>query len=185
MPYADEIASLIDVKPNLWALLFEDPFLALKCYFGPCVPAQYRLRGPGAWQGAKDVINTVHESMLRPLRTRKVEVKISSHGSIWNIIFIFLFVLFVFYFCFWILCSWFPKINAIKAILNVWIWPHNEQETNLLRAILKIFVRCLATFYVYLLTNHEQKVYNAGLRLLHWTELNWTELNFIDSNIDT
>ena len=52
-----------------------DPALAFKCYFGPCIPAQYRLVGPGSWQGAKDVIMGVEESRVCPLRTRKTGLK--------------------------------------------------------------------------------------------------------------
>ena len=73
--YSDEIASLIDAKPNLWQLLRKDPVLACRCFFGPCVPAQYRLKGQGAWQGARDVIMGVQESRLFPLRTRKTGFK--------------------------------------------------------------------------------------------------------------
>ena len=52
----DTIASLIGAKPNLLQILPKDPNLAFQCFFGPCVPAQYRLQGPGIWPGARDVI---------------------------------------------------------------------------------------------------------------------------------
>lgn len=52
-----------------------DPKLAFKCFFGPCLPAQYRLVGPGSWQGARDVIMGVEESKVCPLRTRKTGQK--------------------------------------------------------------------------------------------------------------
>lgn len=73
--YSDEISSLIGARPNLWHLLLTDPKLAFKCYFGPCVPAQYRLVGPGSWKGARDVIMGVEESRVCPLRTRKTGLK--------------------------------------------------------------------------------------------------------------
>lgn len=73
--YFDEISSLIGARPNLWHLLMTDPELAFKCFFGPCVPAQYRLVGPGSWQGARDVIMGVEESKVCPLRTRKTGLK--------------------------------------------------------------------------------------------------------------
>ena len=73
--YSDEISSLIGARPNLWHLLMTDPKLAFKCYFGPCVPAQYRLVGPGSWKGARDVIMGVEESRVCPLRTRKTGLK--------------------------------------------------------------------------------------------------------------
>jgi len=46
--YSDELATEVGCKPNLYKLLFSDPTLALRCFFGPCTPAQYRLMGPGA-----------------------------------------------------------------------------------------------------------------------------------------
>ena len=73
--YSDEISSLIGARPNLWHLFLTDPKLAFKCYFGPCVPAQYRLVGPGSWKGARDVIMGVEESRVCPLRTRKTGLK--------------------------------------------------------------------------------------------------------------
>ena len=52
----DEIAELIGAKPDLWQLAKGDWGLALRCFFGPCLPAQYRLQGPGAWDGAPGAI---------------------------------------------------------------------------------------------------------------------------------
>lgn len=43
----DEIANELGVKPNLKAIFKEDPVFALRCLFGPCVPAQYRFKGQG------------------------------------------------------------------------------------------------------------------------------------------
>lgn len=71
--YIDEIASLIGAKPNLWHLLATDPQLAFRCFFGTCIPAQYRLMGPGAWLGARDIIMGVQDSTLFPLKTRKID----------------------------------------------------------------------------------------------------------------
>lgn len=73
--YFDELASRIGAKPDLWHLLRRDPQLALSCFFGPCLPAQFRLMGPGSWEGARDVIMGVQESRLYPLRTRKTGIK--------------------------------------------------------------------------------------------------------------
>ena len=70
--YADEIAELIGCRPNLTKLLFKDPLLALRCFFGPCVPYQYRLLGPGAWDGAKEAIEAVDANIIYPTRTRVV-----------------------------------------------------------------------------------------------------------------
>ena len=77
----DEIGTFIGVIPSFWKLWRQDPSLAWKCFFGPCVPAQYRLFGPGAWQGARAVIDGVQESMLLPLRTR-VGKKYQSNGHL-------------------------------------------------------------------------------------------------------
>ncbi|XP_041349231.1 flavin-containing monooxygenase 5-like [Gigantopelta aegis] len=54
--YMDEIASQIGCRPDLLKLFFNDPELALRCFLGPCVPAQYRLQGPGKWDGARHII---------------------------------------------------------------------------------------------------------------------------------
>lgn len=66
IPYKDQIADLIGCKPNLGRLFFRDPLLALKCYFGPCCAAQYRLMGPGAWPGAKGVIEETYSNRMFP-----------------------------------------------------------------------------------------------------------------------
>ncbi len=36
--------------------MIRDPPLAKEVFFGPCSPYQYRLRGPGAWHGARKAI---------------------------------------------------------------------------------------------------------------------------------
>lgn len=66
----DEIANELGVKPNLKAIFKEDPVFALRCLFGPCVPAQYRLQGPGKWEGAKETIVTSMHRSLAPMKTR-------------------------------------------------------------------------------------------------------------------
>ena len=47
-----------------------DPKLALQVVFGPCTPYQYRLMGPGKWQGARDAIMTAMDRVRYPLATR-------------------------------------------------------------------------------------------------------------------
>ncbi|XP_068679794.1 flavin-containing monooxygenase 5-like [Montipora foliosa] len=69
--YCDELADLIGARPNLWHMLRTDPKLAFSCFFGPCIPAQFRLTSSSSWKGARDVIMGVQESKLCPLRTRK------------------------------------------------------------------------------------------------------------------
>ncbi|XP_004646113.1 dimethylaniline monooxygenase [N-oxide-forming] 5-like [Octodon degus] len=68
--YMDEIAALVGVKPNLLFLFFSDPKLAIEVFFGPCTPYQYRLQGPGKWDGARKAIMTQRERIIKPLRTR-------------------------------------------------------------------------------------------------------------------
>ncbi|XP_025979133.1 flavin-containing monooxygenase 1 isoform X1 [Dromaius novaehollandiae] len=77
--YSDEIASFIGVKPNVLALLFRDPKLALSVFFGPCTPYQFRLQGPGCWDGARQAILTQWDRTLKPTRTRVT----SSSSGIW------------------------------------------------------------------------------------------------------
>ncbi|XP_066482182.1 flavin-containing monooxygenase 5-like [Tiliqua scincoides] len=68
--YMDELASLIGVKPNVQPLFFTDPKLAWEVFFGPCTPYQYRLQGPGKWDGARKAVLTQHDRILKPLKTR-------------------------------------------------------------------------------------------------------------------
>ncbi|XP_062989528.1 flavin-containing monooxygenase 3 [Elgaria multicarinata webbii] len=70
--YMDELASSIGVKPNIPRLFLTDPRLALKVYFGPCSPYQFRLTGPGKWDGARDAILTQWDRTLKTTRTRVV-----------------------------------------------------------------------------------------------------------------
>ncbi|NXM71501.1 FMO5 monooxygenase, partial [Serilophus lunatus] len=70
IPYMDELACQLGVKPNLLTLFLTDPKLALEVVFGPCTPYQYRLRGPGAWAGARDAILTQRQRLVRALQPR-------------------------------------------------------------------------------------------------------------------
>ncbi|XP_067323770.1 flavin-containing monooxygenase 1-like isoform X1 [Anolis sagrei] len=71
--YMDQLASFIGVKPSVPALLLKDPKIATKIFFGPCSAYQYRLTGPGKWEGARNAILTQWERTLKPTRTRVVE----------------------------------------------------------------------------------------------------------------
>ncbi|NXF12839.1 FMO1 monooxygenase, partial [Smithornis capensis] len=68
--YMDTLASFIGAKPIVLGLLCTDPCLALTIFFGPCSPYQYRLRGPGHWEGARQAILTQWDRTLKPTRTR-------------------------------------------------------------------------------------------------------------------
>jgi dimethylaniline monooxygenase (N-oxide forming) len=66
----DDIATEIGVKPKLKEMFIDDPMLAFRCLFGPCVPTQYRLQGPGKWEGAKAAITGTMSRSLAPMKTR-------------------------------------------------------------------------------------------------------------------
>ncbi|XP_027724174.1 dimethylaniline monooxygenase [N-oxide-forming] 1-like [Vombatus ursinus] len=71
--YLDEISSFIDAKPNLLSLLLVDPLLAFKVFFGPLTSYQYRLTGPGKWDGARNAILTQWDRIIKPTKTRIVQ----------------------------------------------------------------------------------------------------------------
>ncbi|XP_047376496.1 dimethylaniline monooxygenase [N-oxide-forming] 4 isoform X2 [Sciurus carolinensis] len=68
--YMDELAASIGVKPSIPLLFLRDPRLAWEVFFGPCTPYQYRLVGPGRWDGARNAILTQWDRTLKPLKTR-------------------------------------------------------------------------------------------------------------------
>ncbi|NXT15955.1 FMO5 monooxygenase, partial [Prunella fulvescens] len=70
IPYMDELACQLGVKPNLLSLFLTDPKLAMEVAFGPCTPYQYRLRGPGSWAGAREAILTQRQRMVSALQPR-------------------------------------------------------------------------------------------------------------------
>ena len=50
IPYMDQLADMIGVKPNLLKYFFTDPKLWWHLFFGPCVAYQYRLKGKSCLQ---------------------------------------------------------------------------------------------------------------------------------------
>lgn len=72
IPYMDDIAACLGTKPNVPFLFLTDPRLAWEVFFGPCTPYQYRLMGPGKWDGARNAILTQWDRTLKPLKTRIV-----------------------------------------------------------------------------------------------------------------
>ena len=60
-------------------MLLTDPMLAWACFFGPLLPYQYRLEGPGKWAGARDAILTVWERIL-PINKNGLTFKSSSRS---------------------------------------------------------------------------------------------------------
>ncbi|XP_027514310.1 dimethylaniline monooxygenase [N-oxide-forming] 1 [Corapipo altera] len=80
--YMDTLASFIGAKPSVLGLLCRDPWLALTIFFGPCSPYQYRLGGPGHWEGARQAILTQWDRTLKPTRTRVPAGSSSSFPSL-------------------------------------------------------------------------------------------------------
>lgn len=72
IPYMDEIAEQIGVRPNIMQLFTSDPRLAFEVYLGPCSPYQFRLTGPGKWPEAREIILTQWQRTIKPTRTRVV-----------------------------------------------------------------------------------------------------------------
>lgn len=70
--YLDFMAEEVGVKPNLLKLLLRDPVLWVNVFFGPCTPYQYRLTGPGQWDGARQAILTQWERVAQPFKTRAI-----------------------------------------------------------------------------------------------------------------
>ncbi|XP_039547906.1 si:dkey-239i20.2 isoform X1 [Pimephales promelas] len=70
IPYMDELAKQVGVRPSILKLLLTDPRLALNIIFGPCTPYQFRLHGPGRWEGARQAILTQWDRVTEPLKTR-------------------------------------------------------------------------------------------------------------------
>ncbi|XP_074492061.1 flavin-containing monooxygenase 5-like isoform X1 [Sebastes fasciatus] len=70
--YMDELAGEIGVRPSLLWLFFTDYPLFKKVLWGPVTSYQYRLMGPGKWDGARRAIFTQFERMFQPLKTRKM-----------------------------------------------------------------------------------------------------------------
>ncbi|KAJ1172234.1 hypothetical protein NDU88_004082 [Pleurodeles waltl] len=73
--YIDELASEIGVKPSFFNLLLSDPRLALKVSFSACTSPQYRLTGPGKWDGARNAILTKWDRVVAPMKMRVVNKK--------------------------------------------------------------------------------------------------------------
>uniref|UniRef100_A0A4W5P1N6 Flavin-containing monooxygenase n=1 Tax=Hucho hucho TaxID=62062 RepID=A0A4W5P1N6_9TELE len=70
IPYLDSLAEQVGVRPNILGLLLREPGVGLRVLLGPCTPYQYRLRGPGKWDGARQAILTQWERVAQPFRTR-------------------------------------------------------------------------------------------------------------------
>ncbi|XP_035945093.2 flavin-containing monooxygenase 5 isoform X1 [Halichoerus grypus] len=78
----EELADLVGVRPNLLSLAFTDPKLAVQLFWGPCTPIQYRLQGPGKWDGARKAILTTEDRIRKPMMTRVIESSNSTTSTI-------------------------------------------------------------------------------------------------------
>ncbi|KAM8929965.1 flavin-containing monooxygenase 3-like [Pelodytes ibericus] len=70
--YMDELSSFIGSKPKLPLLFLTDPKLAWQVFFGPCSPYQFRLTGPGKWDGARSAILKQWDRTIQATRMRVV-----------------------------------------------------------------------------------------------------------------
>ncbi|RDD46453.1 Dimethylaniline monooxygenase [N-oxide-forming] 2 [Trichoplax sp. H2] len=82
--YMDELASLIGCKCNLLLLFFRDPKLALRCFFGPCTPTQFRLVGPHRWNNAKKTIENNEKRFVGSIQTRRYMPQMKSRSWFWS-----------------------------------------------------------------------------------------------------
>ena len=80
----DELAAEIAVKPNLGQLFLTDPWLAIRCFVGPCVPSQYRLNGPGRWTGARHAIKQSLSNNISGTKTRVIGAKRLAENQQWS-----------------------------------------------------------------------------------------------------
>ncbi|VDK47540.1 unnamed protein product [Anisakis simplex] len=69
--YMDELAKLINVKPNLFKYMFTDPNLTRVLIFHGLASYQYRLVGPNSWSGARKALMTMEERVFEVTRTRR------------------------------------------------------------------------------------------------------------------
>lgn len=72
LEYMDDLAKDIGVRPSLLWLLLTDFPLFMRVFWGPITAYQYRLMGPGKWDGARRAIFTQLDRLYQPLRTRQV-----------------------------------------------------------------------------------------------------------------
>ncbi|XP_014879758.1 dimethylaniline monooxygenase [N-oxide-forming] 5-like isoform X4 [Poecilia latipinna] len=76
--YMDDLAQDIGVRPSLLWLFLTDFPLFMRVFWGPITAYQYRLMGPGKWNGARRAIFTQLDRMYQPLRTRQLGPQESS-----------------------------------------------------------------------------------------------------------
>uniref|UniRef100_A0A671V1B6 Flavin-containing monooxygenase n=1 Tax=Sparus aurata TaxID=8175 RepID=A0A671V1B6_SPAAU len=77
--YMDDVAGEIGVRPSLLWLFFTNYPLFKKVLWEPATSYQYRLMGPGKWEGARRAIFTQFDRVNQPLKTRQITRCIYSH----------------------------------------------------------------------------------------------------------
>ncbi|XP_072294466.1 flavin-containing monooxygenase 5-like isoform X1 [Eucyclogobius newberryi] len=80
--YMDNLAGEIGARPSLLWLFFTDYALFKRVLWGPVTAYQYRLVGPGKWDGARRAIFTQFDRMYQALKTRQVEEDVSYTGRL-------------------------------------------------------------------------------------------------------
>ncbi|XP_048669823.1 flavin-containing monooxygenase 5 [Marmota marmota marmota] len=78
----EEMADLVGVRPSLRSLAFSDPKLASQLLWGPCTAAQFRLQGPGKWDGARKTILSTDDRIRKPMKTRVTEKSDSAASAV-------------------------------------------------------------------------------------------------------
>ncbi|KAH9366543.1 hypothetical protein HPB48_010303 [Haemaphysalis longicornis] len=68
VPYMEELASIMGIKPNFCRMLVTDPILYLAAVRAPMLNYRFRLQGPHAWPGARDAIMGYESRMKAPLK---------------------------------------------------------------------------------------------------------------------
>ncbi|KAF3691142.1 Dimethylaniline monooxygenase [N-oxide-forming] 5 [Channa argus] len=79
--YMDSLAKDIGVQPSLLWLFLTDFPLFWRVFWGPVTAYQYRLMGPGKWNGARRAIFTQFDRMFQPLKTRQGRSPLCSSGD--------------------------------------------------------------------------------------------------------
>jgi dimethylaniline monooxygenase (N-oxide forming) len=111
IPYMDELADLIGVRPNILSTALHDPQLAWRLLVGPNVAYVYRLQGPHRWSGARDAIMNVWQRIDGATQTRitapsddnkRIDIVNKSYGQVITIKIYFMIAIFVTY-LFWAL----------------------------------------------------------------------------------
>ncbi|XP_041373828.1 dimethylaniline monooxygenase [N-oxide-forming] 2-like [Gigantopelta aegis] len=72
LPYIEELAAELGVKPTFCRLFWWKPRLAYLCIFGPASPLQYRLIGPHSNAEAINHCSAIYENTFSGVRHRRV-----------------------------------------------------------------------------------------------------------------